>query len=141
METQSFLVLVDWLRNECAGYFSHINGPRTTAIPLTEEERQAIEISEQTAQVVTTAPQGAINIIGQDDNGHPIDIHLVCGSPISCLSCLSLPPSPVSIISPLPSVLFPLSHQCYLLSHQYYLPSPVGIVTLSTCVPEYHLAR
>lgn len=56
---------------------SHINGPRTSAIPLTEGERQAIEISEQTAQVVTTATQGAINIIGQDDNGHPIDIHLV----------------------------------------------------------------
>lgn len=63
----------------------HINGPRTAAIPLTEEERQAIELSEQTAPIVSTTGHQAINsyTIGQDEGGNPIDIHLVSYSFLS----------------------------------------------------------
>ena len=65
----------------CTCCCSHINGPRSSNIRhhLGEEEPQTIEISQisdQSGQVVTTH-SGSINIIGQDDGGNPIDIHLV----------------------------------------------------------------
>lgn len=63
----------------------HINGPRVANVQHhmmeEEEEPQTIEISQitdQTGQMVTTHT-GSINIIGQDDGGNPIDIHLVSG--------------------------------------------------------------
>lgn len=43
-----------------------------------DDELQQTIISEQTAQVVASH-QGGINIIGQDEGGNPIDIHLVSG--------------------------------------------------------------
>ena len=42
-----------------------------------QEDVQQTIIADQTTQVVTSHT-GGINIIGQDDTGNPIDIHLVC---------------------------------------------------------------
>ncbi|KAF6019906.1 hypothetical protein EB796_021796 [Bugula neritina] len=56
---------------------THINGPRTVAAHrIQTENQQTIEITDQTAQVVSSH-HGAINIIGQDEGGNPIDIHLI----------------------------------------------------------------
>ena len=62
----------------------HINGPRTVESAreqdiqyVQQEDVQQTIIADQTTQVVTSHT-GGINIIGQDDTGNPIDIHLVC---------------------------------------------------------------
>ena len=61
----------------------HINGPRTVESAreqdiqyVQQEDVQQTIIADQTTQVVTSHT-GGINIIGQDDTGNPIDIHLV----------------------------------------------------------------